>query len=651
MKPVLRELKYRTVLKYFLLFALTASLFVFFINKVLAQRIGEHLNAEKELALSTYRGIIHSFHAQADILYYNRLNVPQVISLYSNAQSGTDAERAVIRAQLYEMLLPVYRNIELYHLKQLHFHLPNSESFLRFHRPEKFGDSLLGVRETVAYVNETQKPVSGFEEGRIFNGYRFVYPLLDGKKHIGSVEISISMQAIMEMIRQNLNAEVDFIILADTVTSKVFKEEQKNYTPSGLFDRYLHETMLIPLSSSETTALIKKHIRRHGPLEKMLQKGEVFNFCESDGNNVHIITFVPVVNAVSNRTVAYIIYDREHSDIRFIHSQSTYINLTVIALLAILFALLYRTSVHRSDLESERKQLQSLLDLQKNIVIMTDGEHLKFANRFFFETLRYDSLEQFLEKHECISDLFIADERFFHLGKVPAGEVWVETLLTSPATKRIVKIMDAKETPRIYTVAVNLVGTKYYIVTFTDITLTINLQAKLEQRASRDLLTRAYNREFLDDNFHQIGQAAKVQQKLLGVIMADLDHFKKVNDTYGHNRGDEVLKSFISVIRKTIRQEDYIIRWGGEEFIFLMTVDSIQSLETVADDIRSRIEAEPFEEVGHITVSLGLTIYIEGETIKDTVARADKALYHAKALGRNRVIVDDAYVNPDQYQS
>ena len=435
MKPVHRELKYRTVLKYFLLFVLTASLFVFFINKVLAQRIGEHLNAEKELALSTYRGILHSFNAQADILYYNRLNVPQVISLYSNAQSGTDAERAVIRAQLYEMLLPVYRNIELYHLTQLHFHLPNSESFLRFHRPGTFGDSLLGVRETVAYVNETHKPISGFEEGRIFNGYRFVYPLVDGKKHIGSVEISISMQAIMEMIRQNLNAEVDFIILADTVTSKVFKEEQKNYTPSGLFDRYLHETMLIPFSSSKTTALIKKHIRRHGPIDEILRKGAVFNFCESDGNNVHIITFVPVVNAVSNRTVAYIILDREHSDIRFIRSQSTYINLTVIALLAILFALLYRTSVHRSDLESERKQLQSLLDMQKNIVILTDGEHLKFANRFFFETLNYDSLEQFLEKHKCICDLFIADERFFHLGKVVEyGET--DEIFTNPRQER-----------------------------------------------------------------------------------------------------------------------------------------------------------------------------------------------------------------------
>ena len=132
-----------------------------------------------------------------------------------------------------------------------------------------------------------------------------------------------------------------------------------------------------------------------------------------------------------------------------------------------------------------------------------------------------------------------------------------------------------------------------------------------------------------------------MQQKLLGVIMADLDFFKKINDTYGHNRGDDVLKQFVGIIKKAIRHEDFIVRWGGEEFLLLMMVDSIGSLSAIAEGIRERIETEPFEAVGQITASFGLTLYRQGESLKETVARTDKALYRAKASGRNAVAADE----------
>ncbi|MEJ2501261.1 MAG: diguanylate cyclase [Campylobacterales bacterium] len=635
---------YKPAIKYSLLFLLTASLFVFFINNMLSDRVNEHLLAEKELAESTYQSVIHGYKAQADILYHNRINVPDVIALYRNAPAASEAERAEIRSKLYALLLPVYQNISLYHLKQLHFHLENSDSFLRFHRPDKFGDNLTGVRDTVTYVNTTHQPIAGFEEGRIFNGYRFVYPLFYGNDYLGSVEVSISMRTILEAIRQDIDVDVDFIIRAETVASKVFAEEQQNYVPSNLFTTYMHEKALMPLSNPKTEALIREHIRRRGPLDKALAKGKTFNFCESDGETIHVVTFVPVVNGVSNKTVAYIIFDRKHDDVGFMYNQSRFIMVTVVALLALLFYLLYRATMQRNAIEMDRHQLQSLIDLQKNIVILTDGKALKFANRFFFETFKFGSLEQFLERHECICDLFIRDDRYFHLGKVSADAMWIETLMATPATKRIVKMLDGEGTPRIYTLSVNPIAGSRYIVTFTDISLTISNQTKLEQRASRDKLTDAHNREFLDANFHKICHSAKVQQKLLGVIMIDLDHFKRINDTYGHNRGDEVLKTFVDIIAKTIRHEDFIIRWGGEEFLLLMMVDSLGSLTAIAEGIRERIETATFEEAGHITASFGLTLYHDGEPLKATVARSDKALYRAKASGRNAVFADDAGV-------
>jgi len=637
-----KKLHYRPAVRYLLFFVLSASLFFLFINSMLADRIQEHLDADKELTVSTYQGIVRSFKSQADILYYNRIDVPDVIRLYRRAWSAPDDERAEIRKKLYALLLPVYQNISLYHLKQMHFHLRNADSFLRFHRPDRFGDNLAGVRDTVTFVNRTHRPVAGFEEGRIFNGYRFVYPLFEGTDYLGSVEVSISMQTILEAIRREIDADTDFIIRAQTVASKVFKEEQKNYEPAPLFEHYLHEKALSALHNPATDALIRGYIRGHGPLTRELEAGQAFNFCVTNGSTVHIITFIPVVNAISQKSVAYIIVDRKHDDVLYMRNQSDFIVLTVISLLAVLFYLLYRATVQRHAIEMDKRQLQSLIDLQKNIVVLTDGKVLKFANRFFFETFNYESLEQFVGVHACICDLFIRDERFFHLGKVPPGRTWLSALMETRATKRIVKMLDREGTPRIYTVAVNAIAGDRYVVTFTDISLTITNQRELEQRASRDKLTDAYNREFLDANFYQLCRSARAQQKLLGIIMVDLDHFKRINDTYGHNRGDEVLRTVVSITRQAIRQEDLVIRWGGEEFLLLLLVDSIESLAIVAEGIRERIATAVFEEVGQVTASFGLTLYCEGDDLTSTVARSDKALYEAKASGRNAVVADDS---------
>ncbi|UFS61538.1 diguanylate cyclase [Sulfurimonas sp. HSL-3221] len=637
-----KKLHLAPALTYLVFFVLSALLILLFSHDILSDRVKGHLSAEKELTESTYQSIIGGFKSQADIIFYNRINVKDVIDLYKQVPTASETQRAAIRERLYELLLPVYRNISLYHLKQMHFHLSNNESFLRFHRPGRFGDDLTGVRDSVAYVNKTHKPVSGFEEGRIFNGYRFVYPLFDGNDYLGSVELSISMQTILERIRHAIHAETGFIILADTVKSKVFPEEQSYYVPSQLFENYMTEKVLAPRHASKTTALIRAYIRQNGSLDAMLARGRTFNFFETNDGNLYAITFVPVVNAISRKTVAYIIIDRRHGDLQARFFQYKVMAGVVVALLALLFYLLYRANLQRSAIEIDKRQLQSLIDLQKNVVILTDGHKLKFANRFFFESFGYDSLEDFLKEHECICELFIADERFFHLGKVPDGKQWVKTLMETPATRRIVKMLDREGTPRVYTVTINPIPGQRYIVVFTDISLTILNQRELERRASRDKLTHAYNREFLDSSFHKLCHSSNAQQKLLGVIMVDLDHFKRVNDTYGHNRGDEVLKTFVDVIRRAIRQEDFIIRWGGEEFLLLMMVDSLHSLTAIAEGVRERIETAAFAEVGQITASFGVTIYHEGDDLKTTIARSDKALYEAKASGRNIVVVDEA---------
>jgi diguanylate cyclase (GGDEF)-like protein len=629
------SIKKKLFVKHLFFFMALSVLFTAMVLVIREQRISEHLNAEQEMAATVFKITVDALKAQSDIVFYNQVQIPAITTLYREAEKASPKRRSEIREALYAKLLPVFENIQLNHLKQLHFHLKNNDSFLRFHRPGKFGDNLSDVRSTVAYVNRTQQPVKGFEEGRIFNGYRFVYPLFDGTEHIGSVELSVSVKTILEKFKEAMGADVDFMIREGVVREKVFENEQKNYLPSALFKGFMNEKAILPFRNPQTNRLISKYLGNREDGQERILKDETYSFIEELGGAFHIVTFLPLENVVSNETVGYIVLDRKHTDLRYVAVQPGVLIVSGIALLALLFYLLYRSEDQKQRIESERYRLHSLLELQKNIVILTDGRQIEYANKLFFDALGYDTLTTFLAKHECICKLFIEDERYFHLGKVEEGQNWLEVLRRLPATQRIVAIADAKGDVRIFTVAVSHVDVHGYIAAFTDISLTMDQQSKLEEKASHDRLTGAYNREFVETNLTAIEHAAKGKGKKLGIVMMDIDHFKRVNDTFGHACGDDVLMRFAKIIRETVRQEDHLVRWGGEEFLLLTMVDSKENVSRIAENVRHRISAEDFPQVGQVTASFGIACHCEGSGFDETIKKADKALYEAKEKGRN----------------
>ncbi|MBU1642949.1 diguanylate cyclase [bacterium] len=289
----------------------------------------------------------------------------------------------------------------------------------------------------------------------------------------------------------------------------------------------------------------------------------------------------------------------------------------------------------------DQEKLQRLFDLQRNIIIQTDGIRLKKANQSFLNFFGYASLDDFLKKHDCICDLFIADERFFHLGKVPGRENWVEALNTLPKKERVVSIADNRLYSHAFTVSINHFDDDDYIVAFTDISETIQQQFSLEERVSRDHLTGAYSRDFFDANIRELMENAEKKNISLGLVMLDIDYFKRVNDTFGHDVGDRVLKHLVATIRYSIRSDDLLVRWGGEEFLLVIETESVESLRRMAEHVRQRVEHEIFEVVGRVTCSFGITLYAPNEPIAQTIKRSDSALYEAKAGGRNKVAQAD----------
>ncbi len=169
---------------------------------------------------------------------------------------------------------------------------------------------------------------------------------------------------------------------------------------------------------------------------------------------------------------------------------------------------------------------------------------------------------------------------------------------------------------------------------------------QLEQQATTDELTGFYNRRFLYNIYPKLWSEANRQRKTLGIIMADLDHFKLINDTHGHLVGDEILKQFTSIINRCSRVSDFLVRMGGEEFLIL-TSEGIESAQVLAEKIRAKLEQTPMQidgELIKITCSFGIAQaeVSDGQNgLSEVLRRADLALYRAKDSGRNRVATFD----------
>jgi diguanylate cyclase (GGDEF)-like protein len=165
-----------------------------------------------------------------------------------------------------------------------------------------------------------------------------------------------------------------------------------------------------------------------------------------------------------------------------------------------------------------------------------------------------------------------------------------------------------------------------------------NIEENAEKISLKDKLTNTYNRHFLEDFNHHHEYFNDENQKF-AVAFIDIDHFKKINDTYGHDVGDEILKTFANQLLASTRSTDIVIRYGGEEFLVLTYNINLEKAINKFEEIRKSIENTKIEYNGgslHITVSIGVHTGNYEDNIKDVISQADQAVYKAKNTGRNK---------------
>ena len=160
---------------------------------------------------------------------------------------------------------------------------------------------------------------------------------------------------------------------------------------------------------------------------------------------------------------------------------------------------------------------------------------------------------------------------------------------------------------------------------------------KLRRLAIRDGMTGIFNHTYMEQFIADAINRSRRSKIPLSLLMIDMDYFKRINDSFGHNAGDEVLKELIHVLSSSTRSTDYLGRWGGDELVLLLTDTNLPGATNLAEKLRRLVEEHAFPYCKHLTISVGASLYQEGDTSVSLVGRADAAMYRAKRGGRNRV--------------
>lgn len=337
---------------------------------------------------------------------------------------------------------------------------------------------------------------------------------------------------------------------------------------------------------------------------------------------------------------------------------------------------------------NQLRRLHSLdvlgLGVEENEVIyqihheFLDDKIIEIVERFYLKLWKHEEFKVFLKDPQRLARLKITQSKYLHElgiacetehyfeGRLRVGLVHARiglpltlyisaynilfNIMLDCIPKRIQKQAESyqrmlKVLSALITLDMNLAVEAYHYTEVSHLRDTVeNLldeHDQLKHQAHYDALTGLYNHERI--KLHLDSALSDLPNDFaLCVLMADLDHFKQVNDNYGHLMGDAVLRGISSRLRATMRGFDYIGRYGGEEFLIILQNTDLEEGREIAERLRFQVEQSPFHHNNTslpITVSLGLTHYHPGDTSETIIQRADKALYQAKAAGRNRVAV------------
>ncbi len=313
----------------------------------------------------------------------------------------------------------------------------------------------------------------------------------------------------------------------------------------------------------------------------------------------------------------------------------------------------------RKRAEAARDQLLDILDATPDIIVMLDADGcILYANRSAQVLRGYrpapggvrPDVPQELEGKPLFRPQQFKGQRLFRLGVFPdwaANKVLDHGLPAARDTgvwqgETVLIDVEGREIPVSQVIVAHYDDSGEvvrYSTIIRDVSEQKRLEAALAKEATVDRLTGLYNRTRFETSLQEVLARCRRYGTDAALVMFDLDHFKRVNDTFGHAVGDEVLREISARVVACTREADVIARWGGEEFMLILPDTDLAGAQRMGERLRRAIIENPFAEVGRVTISVGVTALSADDDADHILRRVDDALYRAKRQGRNRVVV------------
>ncbi len=346
----------------------------------------QHLAQFTEVLHTAYQASLNMYRLAMDTLYTETLDRPAVLATFAAGVDAVGAERDRQRTRLLEMLAPSYASMQKRDVRQLHFHLADTTSFLRFHQPEKYGDSLAEARPSVRIANAERRIVDGFETGKVVAGFRYVYPLaLDGR-HLGSVETSVTFAAIGKAIAAVApGREYGLVILRSAVVPKLFAGQERLYAEAAIHPDYLVEDPELKLPNtapppSPLAAAIDARLRRDAEAQAAMSAGRATTTKIELAGGFHAVSLLPIQD-VEARLAGYLIGYTPAPLLGALRREFL-ISLAGMTLLLLLAAGLFLRLRLRSELlDNERRGLKAITDtMADGLYVMDDKGVVTLVN-------------------------------------------------------------------------------------------------------------------------------------------------------------------------------------------------------------------------------------------------------------------------------
>ncbi len=318
-----------------------------------------------------YDIMLHQFKIDTSNAYSKIKNKQNILDILKEAIDASDTQRELLRAKLINIMSKHYGRLQKRGVLQLQFVFPNNISFLRMHKPSKYGDNLSDIRYSFSHTNKTQEISVGFEQGRTSHGFRYVAPLYDKKQYIGALEISFGSEIIQHNLMNTSKIYSHFIVNKKVFDVKAWDREDLNFNyissienPNYLFsklDDIDHEKLY-----SMKQKLGKEFLSR---IEQKINNGGTFALCKEIDSYIQVLTFIPIKNVKKTKTVAYIVAYTKNKHIENILNNFVFFYISSFILLAMIFVFIYNSIASKDKLKQEvREQLKQLRD--KDLMII-----------------------------------------------------------------------------------------------------------------------------------------------------------------------------------------------------------------------------------------------------------------------------------------